>query len=82
MADVSLLAIYVVANFTVAYASYRSLPAHLKGDEYADVDDDGANLITSIHSFADREMLRRGALLLYVSTAARTRSVTPGSLVL
>jgi hypothetical protein len=41
MADVSLLAIYVVANFTVAFASYRSLPAHLKGDEYADVDDEG-----------------------------------------
>merc|ERR1711871_386149 len=40
MADVSLLAIYVVANFTVAYASFRSLPPHLKGDEYADVDED------------------------------------------
>ena len=41
MADVSLLVIYVVANFTVAYASTRSLPAHLTGAEYADVEDEG-----------------------------------------
>jgi len=41
MADVSLLVIYVVANFTIAFASIRSLPPHLTGGEYADVDDDG-----------------------------------------
>lgn len=45
MVDVSLLCIYVIANFTVAYASFRSLPAHLNGSNYSDVDeDDGQEL--------------------------------------
>lgn len=39
--DISLLFIYVIANFTVAYASFRSLPPHLNvGGQYTEVDDE------------------------------------------
>lgn len=46
MVDVSLLVIYVVANFTVAYASFRGLPASLAGGQYTDLDeeDDGQKM--------------------------------------
>jgi hypothetical protein len=40
MVDVSLLFIYVIANFTVAYASFRSLPAYMSGGQYTDLDED------------------------------------------
>lgn len=50
MADVSLLVIYVIANFTVAYGSFRSLPASLSGGGYADLDeeDDGQEMKLSM----------------------------------
>lgn len=47
MVDVSLLFIYVIANFTVAYASFRSLPAALAAGQYTDLDeeeDDGQEM--------------------------------------
>merc|ERR1712070_116891 len=40
MVDISLLFIYVIANFTTAYGSFRSLPAYLSGGAYTDMDED------------------------------------------
>ena len=44
MVDISLLFIYVIANFTTAYGSFRSLPAYLSGGAYTDMDEDGSAL--------------------------------------
>jgi hypothetical protein len=40
MADVSLFFVYVIANFTVAYGSFRALPAHMTGGPYSEVDEE------------------------------------------
>jgi len=76
MVDVSLLFIYVTANFTVAYASFRSLPSHMNG-AYSDLDeDDGQEMkLSSALTFVVSASIGLVFLFYFIATLSKVMLV-------
>jgi len=75
--DVSLLFIYVIANFTVAYAAARSLPAHLNGGLYAEMEEDDSQEmdLSSALTFVVTASIGLIVLFFFISTLSKVMLV-------
>merc|ERR1711934_417966 len=76
--DVSLFFIYIIANFTVAYASFRSLPAHMMGGSYTDVDEDESQEIKMSSALGFVVGASLGLVIMFYFVATLTKIMLVG----